>query len=89
MSHLHVQQLASIREEFLAVRASLTYLEKNWFELTSAQNPISEIVGVHIGHVRQSLAHLEITYIIRLFAEFEEILRENLAGLRVRVPYKM
>lgn len=74
MSYLHIQQLASVRHELDAARVAIAYVERNKSKL----NDEPEVRDVAVKHIRLALNNLEDTYIIRLFAEFEGILRDHL-----------
>lgn len=83
MSYVHVQQLQSVRREYDAADAATAYLTRVWHRLGDE----SETRRIHLAHVQEAAANLEITYIIRLFSEFEAILYHHLVtrhpGLRI------
>jgi hypothetical protein len=83
VSYLHVQELQPVRDEYLAASAALTYVARVWHELGGEP----ESRRTRLSHVREADRNLEITYIIRLFSEFEALLSDHLTrrhpGLRV------
>jgi hypothetical protein len=74
VSYLHLQQLATVDDEYAAATAATTYMARVWHELGN----IPEISLVRLSHVRVALDNLEVTYIIRLFSEFEALLHDHL-----------
>jgi hypothetical protein len=83
VSYLHVQRLASVRDEYAVVSAATTYLARVWHELGDAP----EVSEVRFSQLRRAIVNLEATYVVRLFSEFEGILYYHLVvrypGLRV------
>ncbi len=84
MSRILIRNLAGVRQEFEAARAALFYAEKQW---SLAVNDIM-LKGVTKGHVSGALSKVEQTYLIRLFSEFEGMLRDYLQKRRETVPNK-
>ena len=84
MSYRHLQELASVRAEFEAVRLATSHLELTWTRLTD----ILRRGTVEIAHVREAARNLEMTYIIRLFSDFEGLLYRHLVARhpRLRIP---
>lgn len=73
MSHVLIRQLTGIRDEFEVARTSLNYLERGWDTLHTN----TAFADIQKAQVRRTNANLEITYIARLFSEFEAILRSS------------
>lgn len=82
MSYHHVQQLASIRDEYVAAEAAIAYLERTWHQM----GDVPEVSAVRLAHVRDAARNLEATYVIRLFSEFEGLLQRHLAVRRPGRP---
>ena len=78
MKYVHLEQLQSIRDDYIAARLSLEYVEQAWEQLQG--EPFTS--GLRLRQIKQSLARLEGTYIVKLFAEFEGILRGYLTAAR-------
>ena len=78
MRYVHVEQLKSIRDDFEAARAVMEFVEAEWDSLQ--EQPF--VRGLSLGQVRTTASRLEATYLIKLFAEFEGILRASLATIR-------
>jgi len=72
VSAIHVYRLRRVESEYLTCRASLSYAERYWSQLFST----AEWEGRTLSQVREAWRYLEGTYIIRIFSEFEGILRE-------------
>ena len=84
MSRILIRTLAGVRQEFEAARAALFYTEKQW---SLAVEDIT-LKGVTKGHVSEALSKVEQTYLIRLFSEFEGMLRGYLQKRSEIVPSK-
>ncbi len=84
MSRQLVQNLASVRQEFRAARAALSYAEQQWAQATED----ALLKGVSKRHVTAALGKVEQTYLIRLFSEFEGMLRTYLENRNEPVPGK-
>jgi|SRR5579884_1828844 len=72
MSYIHCQRLSSIREEYTVARISVSYVEG------ARPNPPNnlDLNGITLQQIQRASRNLEDTYIIRVFAEFEGILRD-------------
>ena len=84
MSHLHVQRLSSVRQEYKSALASLAHSERIWPDFALS----NEAQGLRRADIQQTSAHLEATYLIRLFTQFEAILRDDFTQRKLSVPYK-
>jgi hypothetical protein len=73
VSHQHVQRLLTIQQEFAAVTAATTYLSRVWHQV----GDLPEIERVRFSHLQEARRNLEITYIMRLFSEFEALLIDH------------
>ncbi len=62
MSHAHIEQLSAVFEEYVEVREAVTQC-------------LRDRSHAGYGNLQRAERNLETTYIIRLFAEFEGILR--------------
>jgi hypothetical protein len=71
MSHRLISQLRSIRDEYLVARAALAFLTRQWPSLHDEP----EILGQTFQSLHAAARNLEATYTVRLFAEFEALLR--------------
>lgn len=74
MSYLETKQLILVKEEFEAVRVSVSYLEGSWPRLQVEQMPGT----LKLVQVKRAALNLEATYIVRLFSVFESVLRQLL-----------
>lgn len=84
MSLILIRNLASVRQEFRAARAVLSYAEQQWAQAT--ENPL--LKGISKIQVTAALGKVEQTYLTRLFSEFEGMLRAYLDKKRETVPPK-
>lgn len=82
MSHVHIRRLAQIRREFETVRAALSHVIARWPDPATP----GELKDFSLKDFRSTAENLEITYFIRLFSQFEAILRDFLRHERRRVP---
>ena len=72
MTDAGFERLRRVEREYLAARAALSYAEREWASIRHRD----EWSGRTLGQVAEALFRLEATYLIRLFAEFEAILRD-------------
>src|SRR5437588_7976763 len=73
-------RLASVREELQASTFAVGYVIRS-----AARDPTILDTGrqrVKLSQLRRCANHLSLTYVVRLFAEFETILRDYLAAAR-------
>jgi hypothetical protein len=75
VSYRHVQRLAAVRAEYEAAGLALEYLQQTWHQLGGRGRRGS----VEFPHIREAALNLEITYLIRIFTEFESLLNRHLA----------
>lgn len=73
MSHRLIARLAAVRTEFYATRGALAFTLREWPALRSER----ELEGQTLEALHLAVKNVESTYTLRLFAEFEAILREQ------------
>lgn len=74
MSRSYKQELELVQAEYEAARLALSHIARFW----NTKTVISEMDGRRLEDFRRADNHLEVTYIIRLFATFEGLLKEYL-----------
>ena len=84
MSHTRIKRLRSLQTEFDSVHNALIVSTENWNALQDYFARLEQ----NLAGLRLAQARLEDTYIIRLFSEFEAILREYCQEIGVAAPYK-
>lgn len=84
MSDRYRYRLQTVLAEFDAAREALRYVSRNW----QKQDVAAGIGNVTLHDLLQAGLRVEATYFIRLYAEFEGILKDHLATNHplVRVP---
>ena len=82
MSDLYIQRLRSVQTELAAVRAALACVERNW----QRQGIYLDISMLTPADFIQAARRAEAAYFIRLYAEFEGILKDHLATNHPQVP---
>jgi len=82
MSDLYIQRLRGVQTELAAVRAALTYVERNW----QRQDIYLDVAVLTPADFVQAVRRTEATYFIRLYAEFEGVLKDHLATNHPQVP---
>ena len=80
MSHRLIQRLDAVGEEFEAARSALSLTVNRWRLL----HDYEELRGQRLASFRLAGRHLEGTYVVRLFAEFEAIIRQQYPHSRPR-----
>src|SRR5688500_7089019 len=69
------QLLARVRDELEAARFALSTVARGWDQhMAAAPAPAGRAMSV--ADLRRCLDHIELTYIMRLFATFEAVLRD-------------
>lgn len=76
MSQTYIRRLKRIGDEFVAARGALAYAAQNWQKHALYSHRELEMIGPQ--DIKNAADNLETTFIIRLFAEFEGILKEHL-----------
>ncbi len=85
MSDVYIRRLRAVQAELNAVRQAMAYVDRNWQR---------QAISVEVEHLSrhdltEASRNAEQTYFIRLYAEFEGILKDHLAtNPHVRVPEK-
>jgi len=69
------QMLARVRDELEAARYALSAVTRTWDQHIAAAPPLATR-AMSIGDLQRCLDHVELTYIMRLFAAFEAVLRD-------------
>ena len=73
------KRLADVRDEFVSARTALSIAARAAQDEQRAQRTIRE-EGITLHDLRQCAENLDITYLLRLFAEFEAVLRDYYAN---------
>lgn len=84
MSNAYIERMRRIQAEFNATRECLIYVTRNW------QKKDIQLERALPQDVAQAERNIEATYLIRLYAEFEGILKDHLATNhpRIKIPDK-
>lgn len=77
MSSVYIRRLKDIGDEFIATRGALAYVGRNWQKHSLYNDTDLQAVGPQ--DVLNAAANIERTFIIRLFAAFEGMLKDHLA----------
>jgi hypothetical protein len=75
MSQTYIHQMKSIGDQFEANAGALAYVARHWLK----QSIYNEIDRIGPEDFKKALDSLEATFVIRLFAAFEGILKEHMA----------
>ena len=75
MSEAYIRRLRSVQMEFYSAREAIGYVQRNW----QKHSIYAEIPRLKPNHFREAGGNVERTYFIRLYAEFEGILKDHLA----------
>lgn len=75
MSEIYIRRLRAVQWEFYSAREAIGYVRRNW----QKQNIYAEMPRLKPSHFDAAGGHVEATYFIRLYAEFEGILKDHLA----------
>lgn len=84
MSDQYIRKLGRIRDEYQAAAGALAYVGVYWRKQNIFNFSGLEASGIE--EVKRAADNLEATYIIRIFSEFEGVLKEHLARNHPRVP---
>ena len=74
MSEVYIRRLRSIQMEFNAAREAIGYVKRNW----QKQSIFEEMPRLKPSHLNEAGGRVVATYFIRLYAEFEGILKDHL-----------
>src|SRR5438067_302796 len=80
MSHWLIQRLGAVSDEFEAARSALGLAVRLWPVVHREE----EVSGQRLAAFRRAGDNVEATYVLRLFAEFESILRRQYPHSRPR-----
>ena len=75
MSSIYIRRLRGVQTEFEAAKQALAYVERHWQQQTIYQ----EVPRLGPRDFAEASRNIERTYFIRLFAEFEGVLKDHLA----------
>ena len=81
MSAIHVQRLRAVQAEFDAMDTAIRYVNRHW----QTQNIHQEVGDLKPKDFSGARQNLEATYFIRLYAEFEGLLKDHLATNHPRI----
>lgn len=76
MSSVYIRNIRRIGREYEAARGALAYTERNWQKMALFND--SELEHVGPQDLRNAVNNLEATFIIRIFAAYEGMLKEHL-----------
>lgn len=82
MSKQYIQRLRAVRGEFEAARQGIAFVNRNWHRYDVYQD-ISDVTPANFLRAGE---YLFSTYLIRLSAEFEGILKHHLASNHSSIP---
>jgi len=75
MSNIYIQRLRIIQMEFNSAREAINYVRRNW----QKHDLHAEFIRLKPAHFEEAGRNVEVTYFVRLYAEFEGILKDHLA----------
>ncbi len=75
MSEVYIQRLRAVQMEFNAAREAISYVQRNW----QRHDIYADLARLRPAHFDEAGRHVEMTYFVRLYAEFEGILKDHLA----------
>lgn len=76
MSSQYIQRLRAVRDEFEAARQGIAFVRKNW----QTYDIYLDVDGVTPANFQRAAEYVFATYLIRLSAEFEGLLKFHLAS---------
>ncbi len=76
MSDKYLYRLRQVRKEYDAAREAVAFVLKNWYQPGIGDR----IDTVTLSTLEETARHVERTYFIRLYAEFEGILKDHLVS---------
>ena len=77
MSAIYINRIRRIKDEFVAAQGALAYVARNWQKQAIFNDDELEAVGPQ--DIKNAADNMEATFIIRVFAAFEGMLKEHLA----------
>lgn len=75
MSDVYIQRLRDVQMEFNSAREAISYVQRNW----QRYDIYADLVRLKPAHFDEAGLNVEMTYFVRLYAEFEGILKDHLA----------
>jgi hypothetical protein len=75
MSAAYIQRLRAVQMEFSSVREAISFVQRNW----QKYDIYADLTRLKPVHFDEAGSHVEMTYFVRLYAEFEGILKDHLA----------
>lgn len=75
MSGVYIERLRTVQMEFNSTREAIRYVQVNW-QKYDIQRDVTALKPAHFDHAGRNI---EITYFVRLYAEFEGVLKDHLA----------
>lgn len=83
MNDLYIRRMRAIRDEFDIVNEILEYISRN----RQRQYIINNLSRTSLNKIEKTLLNLEITYFVRLTAEFEGILKDHLRTYHPEIKF--
>lgn len=75
MSDVYIQRLRAVQMEFNSAREAIRYVLRNW----QRYDIYADLARLKPAHFDEASRNVEMTYFVRLYAEFEGILKDHLA----------
>lgn len=82
MSKQYIQRLRAVRGEFEAARQGIAFVNQNWHKY----NVYQDVTDVTPANFQRAGEYVFATYLIRLSAEFEGILKHHLTSNHPGIP---
>lgn len=82
MSDIYIHRLRAVQAEFNSAREAIGYVLRNW----QKYNIYAEMPRLSPSHFDEAGANVEMTYFVRLYAEFEGVLKDHLTTNHPSVP---
>ena len=81
MSDVYIQRLRSVQMEFNSAREAIRYVQINW----QKHDIYADLARFTPANFDEAARHVKMTYFVRLYAEFEGILKDHLTANRPAV----
>ena len=75
MSDVYIQRLRGVQREFNSAREAIRYVQRNW----QRYDIYADLPGLKPANFEEAGRNAEVTYFVRLYAEFEGTLKDHLA----------
>lgn len=82
MSEAYIRRLRAVQMEFYSAQEAISYILRNW----QKHNIYAEMPSLRPNHFDEAGANVEMTYFVRLYAEFEGILKDHLTTNHPAIP---